>query len=77
MIVRGIVSEEALQQIKSAAAHHGLNKNKSGCFQVWRADGAIWVEVDVNEGLMEYLQGSGFFDGLEHSKTKRKEENQS
>lgn len=74
MIVRGIVSETEVEQIKAAAAQHGLTLNKPGSFQTWTEDGAIWVEVDVHEDVFSYLNHSGFFDGSEEAQSNRKEE---
>jgi len=73
MIVRGIVSEDEFQQIKSATKQHRQTLGEPGNFHKWVEDGAIWVEIDVHQDVMSYLKQSGFFDGMQETKTNRKE----
>lgn len=72
MMVRGIVSQQELEQIRSALPHHGLVEDRAGEFRTWMEDSQgeclIWVEVDVQEELGEYLARSGFFDENQESK---------
>ncbi len=63
---RGIVSEEELERVKQAIANHSLIDGQPGGFRTWKehkgGEESIWLEVDVNQNLIEYLEGSGFFD---------------
>jgi hypothetical protein len=65
IIIRGIISKDQLQQIQSATAHHERNDESQGLSKTWNESYFIWVEVEVNESVMECLQNSGFFAGTE------------
>ena len=66
MIVRGIVTEEEKERIKQASTQHGLIHGQSGELRIWteetHGEKALWVELDVNEEMVDYLQRTGFFD---------------
>jgi hypothetical protein len=61
MIIKGIIDPNELQSLRAAARHHGLSEGVPGEFRVWEDESALWVELDVHEGLMAYLERSGFF----------------
>jgi len=66
MIVRGIVTEKEKERIKKASTQHQLIHGRSGELRIWTEETpdekALWVELDVNEEMMDYLKRTGFFD---------------
>ncbi len=66
MIVRGIVTEKEKELIKSASKQHRLIHGHLGEFRIWNEETleekTLWMELDVHEGLMDYLERTGFFD---------------
>ena len=65
MIVRGIVSKKELERIKDAFVHHGSTLGHPGSYQTWLDGKAVWVEVDVNEDVFDYLSRTGYFDPVD------------